>query len=209
MAPETKERILAVAEEMFIERGIRLVRMDDIARKCGVSKRTIYELFNDREEIIEQALLNHAVKDHAHNKELANRGENILHGFWLIFTQGDKSGLKSHTLIDELHRYYPKVSRNLMMMVHEEVVKHTRTQLTKGIEEGLIMPHLDTEFFARALTNYIYGLGIIEANTSITGVVINEHTLPYAVLVFMRGISTEKGREYIDNNLLNSKYKNN
>ena len=49
MATNNKERIVSVAQEMFLARGIRSVRMDDIAHACGVSKRTLYEIFNDRE----------------------------------------------------------------------------------------------------------------------------------------------------------------
>ena len=89
-----------------------------------------------------------------------------------------------------------------MPQIHEAVVLHTHEKLTEGVKDGLILPNLDLEFFSRALTNYVYGLGVIEANTATTGVAITSQTVPSAILIFLRGISTEKGRKYIDENLL-------
>ena len=47
-----KERIIAQAMRMFVSQGIKSVRMDDIAQQLGVSKRTLYELFGDKESLL-------------------------------------------------------------------------------------------------------------------------------------------------------------
>ena len=51
-----RETIIQLAAEMFVGQGIKAVRMDDIARHIGVSKRTIYEQFGDKEELLYQCL---------------------------------------------------------------------------------------------------------------------------------------------------------
>lgn len=51
-----KERIVEQAMRMFATQGIKAVRMDDIARQLGVSKRTLYELFGDKEGLLYLAL---------------------------------------------------------------------------------------------------------------------------------------------------------
>ncbi|MBE6201165.1 MAG: TetR/AcrR family transcriptional regulator [Rikenellaceae bacterium] len=198
----TREHIVATATDMFISQGIRSVRMDDIARQCGVSKRTIYEIFKDREELIGESMRHHAIQSHTQSEQVAEGAENVLHAFWLTFTNGNRFCKGNNTIIDELRRYYPQVMEQLMIDIHEAVVAHTRDKLSEGVADGLIISDLDLDFFSRALTNYVYGLGIISANTHTTGVVITDQTMPTAVLVFLRGISTEKGRRYIDENLL-------
>lgn len=198
----TREHIVATATDMFISQGIRSVRMDDIARQCGVSKRTIYELFKDREELIGESMRHHVIQSHALSEQAAEGAENVLHAFWLVFTNGNRFCKGNNTIIDELRRYYPQVMEQLMIDIHEAVVAHTHEKLSEGVADGLIISDLDLDFFSRALTNYVYGLGIISANTHTTGVVITDQTMPTAVLVFLRGISTEKGRRYIDENLL-------
>ena len=47
-----REHIIAQAAKMFAEQGIKAIRMDDIAQSLGVSKRTLYELFADKEELL-------------------------------------------------------------------------------------------------------------------------------------------------------------
>ena len=49
---EKKDRILAYAIENFSRNGIRNVKMDDIASDLGISKRTLYQLFKDKENLL-------------------------------------------------------------------------------------------------------------------------------------------------------------
>ena len=49
---DQKERIIEQAMHMFVSQGIKSVRMDDIAQQLGVSKRTLYELFGDKEGLL-------------------------------------------------------------------------------------------------------------------------------------------------------------
>ena len=53
---EIKERVITEATRMFSEMGIKSVRMDDIAVACGISKRTLYENFADREDLVRQSI---------------------------------------------------------------------------------------------------------------------------------------------------------
>lgn len=197
-----KKRIVEVAKQMFFARGIRAVRMDDIAHECGISKRTLYELFEDREHLIMGCLDEQCKAQGEEHQELMVSAENVLHAFWLLFSQKKESSFIDATIVDELRRYYPKAFEHLMVNVHEIMVRKIYEQLRKGVSDGLIVESLDLEFFSRAMTNYIYGLGLIQHNTSTTGVVLNEQTIPSAVVIFLRGISTEKGMRYIDENIL-------
>ena len=49
---DLKERILVTSMRAFKEHGIRSVRMDDIATTLGISKRTIYEIYSNKEELL-------------------------------------------------------------------------------------------------------------------------------------------------------------
>lgn len=56
MTPPQKERIIDQAMHMFVSQGIKSVRMDDIAQQLGVSKRTLYEMFGDKEGLLYLAM---------------------------------------------------------------------------------------------------------------------------------------------------------
>ena len=52
----TKEQVMTTALDMFSQYGIKSVSMDDIARNTGISKRTIYEFFEDKETLLQEAI---------------------------------------------------------------------------------------------------------------------------------------------------------
>jgi AcrR family transcriptional regulator len=56
---EAKERILLKAEELFMQFGIRSVSMDDIANNLGMSKKTLYQYFADKDELVEAVVDGH------------------------------------------------------------------------------------------------------------------------------------------------------
>ena len=61
MTPPQKERIIDQAMHMFVSQGIKSVRMDDIAQQLGVSKRTLYEMFGDKEGLLYLAMERYSV----------------------------------------------------------------------------------------------------------------------------------------------------
>ena len=64
-----KEHIILVATELFKNYGIKSVTMDTLANQLGISKRTIYEVFSDKDELLMAVLTNMAYQQ----KELINR----------------------------------------------------------------------------------------------------------------------------------------
>ncbi|HEX6193727.1 MAG TPA: helix-turn-helix domain-containing protein, partial [Chitinophagaceae bacterium] len=56
---DTKERIQNKAEELFMQFGIRSVSMDDIANNLGMSKKTVYQYFVDKDELVEAVVQAH------------------------------------------------------------------------------------------------------------------------------------------------------
>ena len=66
-----RELILRTALEQFTSRGIKDVKMDDIASMLSISKRTIYELFNDKEQLLFEALK-------LHNEKILQEGKLIV-----------------------------------------------------------------------------------------------------------------------------------
>ena len=66
-----RELILKTALEQFTKFGIKEVKMDDIASALSISKRTIYEQFNDKEQLLLEALK-------LHNKIIHNEGKQIV-----------------------------------------------------------------------------------------------------------------------------------
>ena len=75
---EIQNQIVEAAHELFIERGIKDVKMDDIAAKLSISKRTIYELFNDKEQLLHEVLKFQNEKMYEKGKEIIRNSSHIL-----------------------------------------------------------------------------------------------------------------------------------
>jgi AcrR family transcriptional regulator len=82
---EIKDRILEKAHEMFMRYGIRSVSMDDIAAQLGVSKKTLYQYYTDKEELVNAVLS--GVLEGNRNQCLADKkkADNAVHEIFLAF----------------------------------------------------------------------------------------------------------------------------
>ena len=109
-----RETIIKSAAEMFVEQGIKAVRMDDIARHIGVSKRTLYEMFGDKEELLYQCLSYYVQERDRRHAELGAQAQNVLEAMLLVFGDVMDSAEVSHRLQSNLRRFYPKVYERLV-----------------------------------------------------------------------------------------------
>ena len=75
---DVKERILQKAEEMFFRYGVKSITMDDIARELGISKKTIYLHFPDKDELVVQVVGREMEKDKCEYEELDNSEANAI-----------------------------------------------------------------------------------------------------------------------------------
>ena len=73
-----KEQIVETAMEAFTKLGIRCVRMDDIALSLSISKRTLYELFRDKENLLLEGLRMQQQQMNEAMIEVTTRTENVL-----------------------------------------------------------------------------------------------------------------------------------
>ena len=75
---DQKERIIEQAMHMFVSQGIKSVRMDDIAQQLGVSKRTLYELFGDKEGLLYLAMDRYFEKKRIERAAVCAHARNVL-----------------------------------------------------------------------------------------------------------------------------------
>ena len=100
-----RETIIQLAAEMFVGQGIKAVRMDDIARHIGVSKRTIYEQFGDKEELLYQCLSYYVREQDRRHAELGAQAKNVLEAMLLVFGDVMDKAEISHRLQSNLRRF--------------------------------------------------------------------------------------------------------
>src|SRR5580765_7887912 len=76
---EVKDRILEKATDLFMRYGIRSITMDEIAAQLAISKKTIYQFFTDKDEIVEAVVDQEIHKNEEECERFRLNAENALH----------------------------------------------------------------------------------------------------------------------------------
>jgi len=193
-----RENIIESAAEMFFEQGIKAVRMDDIARQIGVSKRTLYEQFGDKEELLYQCLSHLIRKRDRRYAELGERASNVLEAMLLVFGDVMDSSAVSHRIQGNLKRFYPKVYERLESEFRNPRGHgHFKVALQRGVAEGYFREDVDFDLAVTLLHYSVEGL-IVRKDVLLSHNMSTNGALVFLVVNFLRGISTEKGMRFID-----------
>ena len=104
--PELRERIISAAAKLFQEHGIKQVRMDDVASGLGISKKTLYATFADKEAILLEVVKLTSESLCQGLKETLMNSSNVLEQiFWLYKRIIEHSREVNPLFFTELIRY--------------------------------------------------------------------------------------------------------
>ena len=184
-----RETIIQLAAEMFVGQGIKAVRMDDIARHIGVSKRTIYEQFGDKEELLYQCLSYYVREQDRRHAELGAQAKNVLEAMLLVFGDVMDKAEISHRLQSNLRLVAERRNR--------DGLEQFKIALSRGVEEGYFQGIVNFDLAITLLRYSVEGL-IVRKDVLLSHNMSTNEALVFLVVNFLRGISTEKGMRLID-----------
>lgn len=189
-----KSRILEVAMREFTMRGIRKIKMDDIAHMMHISKRTLYEIYADKENLLLEGIQLHASRMERMMEEFARQPSvNVVD----IIVKFFEMQLKSESNVNPL--FYADIHKFPRIIEFVEARKSKNNQhavdfLARGVEEGLFRDDINYE-----LTTIIrnYSLSVILEHQLYNSYSIADIANSFT-LVLVRGICTEKGVALLD-----------
>ena len=186
---ELKSRIIDYAMGEFYKRGVRAVKMDEISQGLHVSKRTVYEIFGDKEELLLAGLkiknLEMREKLEAYSCNVAHNVVDIIGYFYKL--QMEVNSMVGVAFYEEIHRM-PRVIE-FFNQEHEREFADRVKFLKAGVEEGLFRQDID------------YSLTMELLSASMSEIMHNQLYKKYSMqemfdnyfLVIIRGFCTERG----------------
>src|SRR3954467_98173 len=106
---DTKEKILKGAETLFMKYGVRSISMDDIARHLSVSKKTLYQHFADKEDIVTMACKAHLERSTKEFEEVKSEAKNAIEELATLSLCLRKNMEDMNpSLLFDLQKYHPK-----------------------------------------------------------------------------------------------------
>jgi AcrR family transcriptional regulator len=147
---ETKDRIIKGAQELFFQYGIKSVTMDDIAKHLGMSKKTIYQFFTDKDEIV-QTLASRTQDEHSRNfAAVAASSKDAIDE--IIQTMKHMAAMFSTmnaNLFYDLQKYHPKSWEQFQQFKEKFMLGLVVNNIEKGKAQGLYRHDVDPMVIAR------------------------------------------------------------
>lgn len=201
MTDQQREQIIGIASHMFVTEGIKSVRMDDIAHQAGISKRTLYETFGDKDELIFVAIKHYFKILERENTEIGERAPNVIVAMLEVTRHMIQNSETNWKLFNALRRFHPTIHKRLQ---EDDSSKDRYEQTRTALEYGVKLGEIDERTNLTLAVNMLYLIGAsVIFDTNDIPLPLPEGATPQRALFEMttyilRGIATPKGVDIIE-----------
>ena len=192
-----KQQILEKAEELYLKIGIKSVSMDDLARSLGISKKTLYQYVENKNDLVNQIIECHineeieAVTRILHNSD--NAVDELLQVAKYVLTQLRKL---SPTAVYDLKKYYRASWDTIEKHNQHFVYNNIKSNIERGQKEGIYRDDVRADIIAKLYVSQNF-------------LIVNEDFFPLKeydreklfeqfIMYHVRGIASPKGLEILD-----------
>lgn len=153
---QTLERIIQGGEDLFLQAGIKSVTMDDIAKHLGMSKKTIYQFFKDKNELVVALVKKKLKEDEDQMLEFMSRSTNVIEEMINMTKCSEEMFSRINPIvIHDMQKYHPEAWKEFQNFKSDVLVSTLEELLTKGIQQGYIRPEIDVKIIARMRVNTV------------------------------------------------------
>ncbi|MBQ8521807.1 MAG: TetR/AcrR family transcriptional regulator [Bacteroides sp.] len=188
---QAKMQVIRAAGEAFTQKGIKNVRMDDIASALSISKRTLYELFGDKEELLVEVIRIHRDEMKDYMARIAAEAGNVLEVIIGFYERTISDFQQTNFCFFEDIKKYPKVVKFLEDSRRENV-SSAMAFYQKGVEQGIFREDVNYHIVQEMVS------GQMDALVKSFPTYPLEEIFETLVFMHMRGISTEKGLKIVN-----------
>ena len=193
---ETRFRIQEKARDMFMRRGIRSVSMDEIAAELGMSKKTIYQFFADKDELIESVIRDFISQAEEQALACSRSAANAVEEIFLTMRMVEQQFRHLNPIVmHDLQTFHLKACGLINEHKDKFVLQLIRGNIERGKREGLYRTEADTEVMSRfrlESMTVLFNMDLFPPsrfNLADVSLEVLEH--------FLYGLSTPEGRELI------------
>jgi TetR/AcrR family transcriptional regulator, cholesterol catabolism regulator len=192
---ELREKITETAGELFVKNGIKPITMDLIAQTMGISKRTIYENFKDKNDLLRTFLLDSAIRHKNQVLAIMKESANVIEALFRFGEFNRKVFEKINPLFfSDLQKYHTEIFKGVMQ--NEQVRNHeiSYTLLKRGVNEGIFVKTIHVELANMFIHRTMDFCHEVDKTMDVDHKVFwNTIYLPY-----LRGICTAKGMDLLN-----------
>jgi len=193
---DVKERILGKAADLFLRYGIRSITMDEIATQLGISKKTIYQFFTDKDDMVSAVIDQEIRKNEEECVLFRQQAENAVHQIFMA--QESVEEMLKYTnplMLYDLEKHHPRAYKRLKEFKYQFLYQVLMDNLRWGMEEGIYRSDLQGDI-------------VVKARIEAAFLVFNPDVYPHSrykvaevafelAILFLHSVATDTGRVLI------------
>ena len=190
---ELRERIITAATEAFTSKGIKSITMDDIAAALGISKRTLYEVFSDKESLLKECILKAQADRDKYLQKIFEQSHNVLEVILAVFQKSIEVFHQTNKRFFEDIKKYPKVYAELMKRRNRDS-EETIAFFKLGIQQGYLRDDdnlTNVNLLVREQLDLLMNTDLCKEHSFL-------EVYESIMFTYLRGISTEKGARKLE-----------
>ncbi|MDY0369956.1 MAG: TetR/AcrR family transcriptional regulator [Bacteroidales bacterium] len=192
-----KERVLAKAAELFIQFGVKNVTMDQLATELSMSKRTLYEYFGHKDQLIVEAFLYMIDQENQELLKIMDQSAHVVEAMFFIVKHKKKLRDSLPELFwQDLKRYLPQLQQVYLSKTEDQ--QHYSAfyiLLERGVKEGIFRKEINLKLVDQFMQEII---AIVKNSPRIALLHPKETELSNNIFIpYFRGICTAKGLRLI------------
>ncbi|MFA5417084.1 MAG: TetR/AcrR family transcriptional regulator [Bacteroidales bacterium] len=195
-----RNEIIEQVKNLYVEFGIKSVTMDDVAHKLGISKKTLYECFTDKKQLVWSVLEKISESPNATYSSGMPDNLNALDELLYYYSvQVKMIDDYNPGFIYDLKKYYPRFFEHFNKIKRSRFIDNVRNNLIKGKKEGLFRSDLDEDIITK--------LTLMRMECILSSDIFNPKQMPNARIfneIFrfhLYGIVSDKGRKLLEENI--------
>lgn len=191
---DTLTKILTASSDLFRQYGFKTITMDDIARRAGISKKTLYQQFANKQEVVLESVSWFKAQIYDQCKEAMEESANAIEAMVRIMGNFDKMHRQTNPIaLLELERYYPETFQQFKTKMLENDIVAVKENIEQGMKDGLYRENINADFMAR----YRMEMSLLILHPNL--LVNDRHDMPMVGHElsehFLYGIMTAKGEK--------------
>ena len=195
-----KNRLIVCAATLFAENGCKAITMDDIANSMGISKRTIYENFRDKEALLEACLLYFFEHYEFNIDQILQSSDNIIVAIFKLLEKTSKFFFQvKFNFLNEVQKYYPEAYNHTIKVYKRQYLDNTDKLLQKGKKDGIVREDVNSTIIA-VLINEISVL-VLQKEIFTDFGFDKKDAMHDCMSCITRGMLTEKGIQILDKHI--------
>jgi len=195
-----EEKVIEIIEgayRIFTKHGIRCISMDDISKELAISKKTIYQHFNNKADLLEFILEYKFKQGKSMEKDFKLQHLNAIDTILAVSKHLSQRAKEPHPIISfELKKYYPEIYNKQLERTRNTTFNYVQENLKQGIKEGLYREDLDVELIASLYIKEVEGM--IDEDFYCPKQFSFLKLFEVMFEKYIRGIANEKGIKYFE-----------